>query len=1084
MATFEELTNIQVTDEPAERPLETIHQSGADTRRAAGDEAAALRENTTGGDVLGAAWERNITPMMVDTIQRKWDNEPEAGFSPTDWVNENKDTLVGTNLEAFSYARSAAEAEQLRVDQQRAADNDALIASRGVGGVAAAVLVGFGDPVELGLGIATAGYGKAATSASRIARTANNIGRATVAGAKGALASSTAYGIVDPLSDSKQIVIGALSGAVLSTTLSAAAQPFNRSTAKARAMYAREVDDLGDASVTPTENPVYRLMPEQRADQDAGIQMDQSGSIGAARVLPTVQDAGLIPEGPNRDIYIQAKEQIAREHIDLRADEVNDMMSADNPVARTAKRFSDMLSTKLYEPLKTDFDRLMYSGSDIERSLAYNLLESAEGRVRNNRSGAMLKETYEQRMASQSLPVLEDMFQGWAHKRNIGMIDRNRASTRAAFDREVILELEARFHDGSPVSTDPLIKRSADAVDANYMEALKIAKGRDGETSVSGFEDIQPKSGFFNHKWNGQAIRKAKAAGHSDAKIEAVLNKGMAQTYPDMPPADAAMISKAIVRRAKARADGVDTNMLSTLDSDATEYLTEMLRDSGYSQEHITRLVDSIRGKKAEQGKLGTTKKRVQVDLRTEIDGLSLLDLVDSNLTRVLSVYNREVSGNAALARKGIPDRQTRKQFIEAALHERRAKGLPADAAQRTYLEEMFTYFDSGPVGGGVDVNVSRAKRITNLALLNQMGMTQMGETGAQIAAVGMETWKHHAKSVFTEMRTQGPTGPIASELRPWMGDIGNEHMLFRDDLMLDELKDATDLNTFLGKLDFSLGKGQRLQGYASGFFHARAFQQKVAVISMADKVFQRIRDNDLDVVAEALGMDTYTLSKYIDSGDVTFDKDGFVEKLGMDNWSEADAEDFALALNRHTHQVVQKAMAGEENVWMHKTVGSLMTHLKSFPLTAMRKQSVRVATGHAPTAVATLLLGLATAGLAYEARQMINGRTDRISGEDAIKGAMGMSNMTGWVPMLVDPAAAMLGMNDLRFNQYGRHDISTGVVPTPPVIPTLNKMLQGVGAVNPLSDLSANERIRIMQTMPLVGNAYGFAAIFNAMKQ
>ena len=100
-----------------------------------------------------------------------------------------------------------------------------------------------------------------------------------------------------------------------------------------------------------------------------------------------------------------------------------------------------------------------------------------------------------------------------------------------------------------------------------------------------------------------------------------------------------------------------------------------------------------------------------------------------------------------------------------------------------------------------------------------------------------------------------------------------------------------------------------------------------------------------------------------------------------------------------------------------------------------------------------------------------------------AVKGAMGMSNMTGWIPMLTDPSAAMLGMNNLRFNQFGRHDINTGIIATPPVIPTLNKMAQLPGAINPLSDLTHNERIRIMQTTPLVGNAYGFSAMFNAMK-
>ena len=614
------------------------------------------------------------------------------------------------------------------------------------------------------------------------------------------------------------------------------------------------------------------------------------------------------------------------------------------------------------------------------------------------------------------------------------------------------------------------------------IDALSVAKGRDGELGVSGFEEIQPKSGFFQHKWSGAAIRRAMAKGHSREAIEALLAKGYARTYPDMPVEYRSMVSKAVVRRALAREDGIDTNMLNTLDSDAQEYLREMLVDSGYDLRQVDNLIDSIRGRKEEQGQLGTTKQRVQVDLRTAGDGLSLMDLVDTNLTRMLSNYNRDIAGNSALARKGIQNRGQRKQMIEAALAERRARGLPADENQRRFLEDVFTYFDSGPIGGGIDPMAARAKRLTNLALLNQMGMTQAGEAGAQIAAVGMDTWKRHAAAVYRNMRNQGPEGPIASELRPWMGEIGKEHLLFRDDLMLDELSTARDLNTFLGKLDFALGKGQRLQGYASGFYHVKSFQQRVAVMSMADKVMQRLRDGvDLEVL-DGIGMPR-SLKQYIDNGMVEFDADGFVNKLNMDQWNPTDAEDFALALNRHTHQVVQKAMAGEESMWMHRTVGSIYMHLKSFPMLAMRKQTARLAGVQKPQFVAALVMGLATAGLAYEARQLINGRTDRISGEDALRGAMGMSNMTGWVPMLTDPVAQIIGMNDLRFNQYGRHDVNTGIVSTPPAIPTLNRMARLPGVVNPWSDLSENERIRIMQATPIVGNLYGFSAMFNAMK-
>lgn len=1075
MATFEELTGLSVETAPEARPLTGIQQgTGADKRRAAGERAAELDEETGIGGTLGAAWERNIGPNIKDFVDRKWGHVPEEGFDPAVWVTENADSLSGQNLEKFKTVRSASEAAELRDDMARADLNDEKLAAKGYVGVAASLLTGLVDPAELAVAIGTAGYGKAATLTSRGARLAHS----TSAGVKGALASATVAYTVDPMIDTQQLVYGALSGAVLSTGFAAAGTSFNASAQKTRLAYPAELRDLPDATIEPTEAPAYRDL----MDFDAEPTIDQSGSMGAAKVQFVVKDAAMLPEGESRNIYEQSTRQMYDEDLSHRM--VDTDMRTDTAAQRTAKRFSDVLATKLWAPLKTDFDRLMYSGSNIESALAYNLLESAEGRVRNNRSAAMLKENYETRISSQSLPILEDAYQGWAKKRNLGLVDRHKPSNRDAFDREVIRELEARYHEGTPVSGDPLIKQAADAVDANYVKALSIAKGRDGETSVSGFEDIQQKSGFFNHRWNGAAMRRAKNAGYTDEQMEAVIERGIATSNPDFDPDMTHVVAKAIIRRAYAKADGVDMNMLNTLDSDASTYLREMLEDSGVDTRVIDRLIDSIRGRKAEQGKMATTKKRVQMDLRTEVDGLSLIDLVDTNLTRTLTRYNREVSGNAALARKGIPDRTTRKAFIEAALAERRARGMPADEASRRYLENVFTLFDSGPIAGGVDPMVSRAKRLTNLSLLNQMAVTQAGETGAAMAAVGMGTWKKHADVVYKEMRNQGPEGPLAKELRPWSGDIGNEHMLFRDDLMMDELRSDVELDSFLGKLDMGLGKGQRLQGYVSGFYAVRSFQQKVATVSMADKIFQRIKaGGDENAITEALGLSVENLKRYVDNGMIEFDADGSVNKLNMEKWDAGDAEDFALGLARHTHQVVQKALAGEESMWMHSSVGSLFVHLKSFPLTAMRKQATRIANGQPPTAVATLLMTLATAGLAYEARQLINGRTDRISAEDAFKGALGMSNMTGWVPMLTDPVAQIVGLNDLRFNQYGRHDVNTGIIPLPPSIPTLNRMAQLPAAVNPLSDLSGNERIRIMQATPIVGNLYGFSALFNAMK-
>lgn len=1054
MATFEELTGLPVPT-TASRPLETIHQSGPETRRAAAVQEDELYQETSILDTAKAALQRNITTMMFDEVQRKWSHQPEEHFDPAQWVTENSASLPGVNLEEFATVRSTGEAEELRADMIRAETNDAAIAARGYTGMAVTLLAGIVDPAEVALAIATGGTSKAATVGGRLART-------TAAGVRGALASSVAVNAVDPLATTEQVIFGALTGAVMAGGFGTAQAAFSRSTRQTAADFNAAARDLPDASIEHTDAPAY---------------FDSPQSLGAASTA--APQAGF--NNPSHQaVFDQSMVTIRDNNLGVRTEDTD--FDVSTPEGRTAKRFSDLLATKTFEGMRNDFDRLANGGSRIEAALGFNLMESPDGRVRNNRSASMLKENYEQRIATDGMIAMEEGFNGWAAKRHVGLIDKHwKPETREAFDREVFAELEARFHEGKPVSGDIHVKAAADGIDAGMAKALEVAKGRPGETSVTGFEDIQPKSGFMAHKWSGAAIRKMMAKGHTRAKMEKVFELGYAKSYPNMKPAYRTMVSKAVLRRALAKGDGVDVNMLNTMDSDAQDYLRELLTDSGYDTVTIDKLIDSIRGKKEDQSKMGTAKARVQVDMRTQIDGLSLMDLADTNLTRVVSQYNRQIAGSAALARKGIPNKAVRKNIIDAAMAERSEKGLNTDK-QRQYLEDVFTYFDAGPIGGGVDPNVSRAKQLTNLALLNQMGMTQMGEVGAQIAAVGMDTWRKHAAVIYKEMRTQGPDGPIAQELRPWMGQLGKEHMLFRQDLMLDELGTSRDLNTFLGKLDFGLGKGQRIQGYASGFFHVKAFQQKVAVMSQADKVMQRLRDGkDLELL-DALGMPR-KLKKYIDNGMVEFDADGYLDKLNLDKWSADDAEDFTLALGRHTHQVVQKSLSGEENMWMHKTVGSLYMHLKSFPLLAMRKQAIRLAGTQRAELVAATLMGLATAGLAYEARQLINGKPENISPMHAVKGAIGMSNMTGWIPMLADPGMAMLGMNDLRFNQYGRHEVSSGIIATPPVIPTLNKMAHGIGAINPLSDLSRNERIRIMQTTPLVGNAYGFSAIFNAMK-
>jgi hypothetical protein len=563
---------------------------------------------------------------------------------------------------------------------------------------------------------------------------------------------------------------------------------------------------------------------------------------------------------------------------------------------------------------------------------------------------------------------------------------------------------------------------------------------------------------------------------------------------------DAKLWADAVVRRALANDRGTDTNLIGILQQDGRGFLEEMLKDAGHSQGKIDKLMDRLTGAVEQRSQLSQTKGRMDIDLRTTYGGIAIMDLIQTDVARSVARRARGTAGAAALARKGIRSKADRKAIIDAIMHEQQARGnsqktgnrvadfLDSDKhLSREDLEDIFSYFDSGPIAGGLSPGYARAKKLTNLALLNQLGLTQLAETGAQIAAVGWKRWNRYAGEAF-DAALRKPDSPLAQELKH-LHVVVPEERFFRDDFAIDQDRVGSPASEFWQTVDHYLNVGQRVQGYISGFYEVRKFQQRVAATSAADKIMTNMKGlaNDLsDARAEDIGLTTNLykrVKQYVDNGTVEF-KDGSLYKMNLHKWSVEDAEDFALSLNRHVHQVVQKAMVGESNALFHKDgIASLFFHLKTFPLIAMQKQVLRNARIMDTEALYTFLAGLATAGAAYAVKQTINGNGDKLSPSAIAKGAFGMSNLTGWIPMWTDPLAGMLGMDSLRFNTYAR-GVDGNVIGVPAAFPTLNRIANVPGALLDAATLNlSNSDVRALQAIPLIGNAYGMTAIFNAMK-
>jgi len=123
-------------------------------------------------------------------------------------------------------------------------------------------------------------------------------------------------------------------------------------------------------------------------------------------------------------------------------------------------------------------------------------------------------------------------------------------------------------------------------------------------------------------------------------------------------------------------------------------------------------------------------------------------------------------------------------------------------------------------------------------------------------------------------------------------------------------------------------------------------------------------------------------------------------------------------------------------------------------------------------------------AAIVYSVSQIIKGRGDRLTTEKIAKGAINYAPTTGWLPMVSDPLVEIMGMPGLRMNKYGPPGRATdGIIPVPPAIPTMNRMLHLPGAVLGSFNGIDRQEASALSSIPIVGNMYGFSALFNYLK-
>ncbi len=715
-----------------------------------------------------------------------------------------------------------------------------------------------------------------------------------------------------------------------------------------------------------------------------------------------------------------------------------------------------------------NFHDLYKGNASVGNWIAGAVFESPSGLGRGRATSSATMEMYHARIQTPIAGKVEPLMHLWAQEtgqtwRNSGHFTSN--AGRRAWNRELMLEMSDRAL-GKKSTRSKHLTEAADRYDAAGFEAFAIARGKTGQRALDGFEEashVKPRSGYNPYRWDGFAINRLLREGVKMKDIERALTEGYRRAGMDIDK-DAKAVAKAVLLRARQGDFGMDSSVSTLLSGDGRSFLRENLKLSGMSEVDVENLMRRLEGSSEDAAKEGFAKSRNELDLSVEIktaDGrkLQLVDLLENDMHNTWQRYARQVSGSSALARVGITNRAQRNVVISALQAEQRALG--EEVSKSDLIHAMFSHFDAGPVWGfsggvtqkGIGRVAATAKRLANLGLLEKLGLTQLGETGAMIAQMGVGVYFRRGIAPWLSADLKVADKKLLGDMAYLTGEIGLDHRMYAEWLDLDDVGKA-EMATMTEKLQQKLSdytsNASFIQNYLNVFNQVRTYQHKVAMMGMADKVFRELKFNGgaegkfLERATRDLGLDLEILQELEalmnDPRMMSWDKDGFVERFHFENWDPDLADTFGSALMRNRNQVVQKSMAGEQDAWMHSGWGSIMTHLMTFPMAAFQKQFLRNAQHMDTQAMVALAMGGLTAMVAVQVRDVIDGRDDDIEGQ--LVRAFTYNNLTSWIPMIWDPAATVLGQNDARINQYGAFNSLV-----PPVFTQMDNLRRVPGA-------------------------------------
>lgn len=536
------------------------------------------------------------------------------------------------------------------------------------------------------------------------------------------------------------------------------------------------------------------------------------------------------------------------------------------------------------------------------------------GSVTRRHSAAVIKEAELTKALSLVLPSYDRNIKGWLAAKGYNAVKRYNAANKTGLDNELARQFNIEFM--SHMNNLKLGKQSVPnkhiaALVTDWNEFMNHNHGLLVKNGIEGFTADRKIANYVPQIWlKGKLTHELR----DDPRVREVLIAGYRNAGNKQPDKAA----DALLDWAHGEVDDVD-QFMPKLDARA--------------------------------------QTRTEIDWSAEVDGLSVMDLLDTESAALATKYANRTAGWVGIAKAS--DGAVRSGTDLNVLRAMAEAETNSSEKAMLMFDDTFDLLFGRPTRGGNSEWSNNLKKLATLSKMGALGTAQAAETGVVATRAIMES-AQDVKFIRKILQYSGSNESKYNdllELTKLTGYDKDYALLNRASVNLDVrngydiptfehmLNNVTDVMTFGSAKD----SGMRALGQVTGHDTVRKYLSYVAQRGYGAAVARHFKYGKSKISNARLADYGLTdingknvrMRNEIDKH-VVFDADGYPESYNFDKWDAHVLDEFRYSMQRMEAQTILRALAGELPPWMNKPAMSVLMQFRQMGITANNKSLAR----------------------------------------------------------------------------------------------------------------------------------------------